>query len=304
MDHVLKEIIEKATRVTNAELSMLISNVSSILQRERSEGVMSDAIVKEGLVRVKQGRKLILVGDLHGDLQSLAIILQKSGFLDEFSSMIIFLGDYGDRGIESVEVYHVILYLKSQFPDRVILIRGNHEGPESMPFYPHDLPDQLRMKFGSNAEMVYTKLRSLFDLMYHCVLLENSYLILHAGVPSSFSTMDEIANASKTNVKTKHLEEILWNEPREIKGTMPSARGYGKFFGKDVTERALSIANAKALIRAHEVCNGFKVNHGGLVLTLFSCRAPYGNSDAAYLAINQRNYGFDAEGLSRIVELI
>ena len=301
---MLDEVIKKVTSITDSEFSMLVKNVSAIQLQERSGGVTGDSIVKEGLVKVKQGRKLILVGDLHGDLQSLALILQRSGFLNDLSSIIIFLGDYGDRGKESVEVYCVILYLKTRYPDRVILMRGNHEGPDSMPFYPHDLPDQFSIKFGSAGQLIYMKLRSLFDLMYHGVILENSYLILHGGVPINFNTIDDIATANKTNAETRYLEEILWNDPREIDGSEPSARGYGKYFGKDVTERALKIVNAKALIRAHEVCNGFKVNHEGLVLTLFSCKAPYGNRDAAYLSIDQNSYNLGAEELARIVELI
>ncbi|MEE8133177.1 MAG: metallophosphoesterase family protein [Nitrososphaerales archaeon] len=301
---MLEEIIEKSMSVTYTEFSMLIKNMSLIQQQERSEGVTCDSTVKGGLVRVKQGRKLILVGDLHGDLQSLALILEKSGFLEDLSNIMIFLGDYGDRGRESVEVYYVVLYLKARYPNRVILMRGNHEGPESMPFYPHDLPDAFLIKFGKAGELIYTKLRSLFDLMYHGVVLENSYLILHGGVPTNFHTIDDIATANKTNAETRYLEEILWNDPREIEGSQPSARGYGKYFGKDLTERALKIVNVKALIRAHEVCDGFKVNHKGLVLTLFSCKAPYGNKSAAYLAINQNNYNLNAEELSRIVELI
>jgi protein phosphatase len=304
MDHVLKEIIEQASSVTDVEFSMLLKNASLIQKQERSKGVIGDSIVKEGLVRIKQGRKLILVGDLHGDLQSLAAILQKSEFLNDLSSIIVFLGDYGDRGRESIEVYYVILYLKTRYPDRVILMRGNHEGPDSMPFHPHDLPDQFLIKFGEAGQLIYAKLRILFDLMYHGVILENSYLILHGGVPTNFKTMNDIATANKTNAETGYLEEILWNDPREIEGSQPSARGYGKYFGKDVTERALKIANAKALIRAHEVCDGFKVDHDGLVLTLFSCRAPYGTKNAAYLPINQNSYNLNAEELSRIVELI
>jgi len=301
---VLKDIIEKAVSSNDAEFSALIRNVLSIQKKERSDGIVGDLIVNEGLVRVAQGRNLILVGDLHGDLQSLAVILQRSKFLDDLSSLIIFLGDYGDRGQESVEVYHVILHLKSRFSDRVILMRGNHEGPSDMPFYPHDLPEQIIGKFGSVGNSIYQELRSLFDAMYHGVLLENSYLILHAGVPTSFSSINDIATAHKTHPKTRYLEEILWNDPREIKGSEPSGRGYGRYFGKDVTEQALKITNTKALIRAHEPCNGFKLNHDGLVLTLFSCKAPYGNMEAAFLAINQESYNLNAEGLAKIVELI
>ena len=183
-------------------------------------------------------------------------------------------------------------------------MRGNHEGPNDLPFLPHDLPDQINAKFSNAGNTIYQELRTLFDLMYHGVLLENSYLILHGGVPVNFGSTSDIAHASKTHPKVRYLEEILWNDPREIKGSEPSDRGYGRYFGKDVTERALKITNTKALIRAHEPCNGFRVNHDGLVLTLFSCKAPYGNANASYLSVNPKNCNLDAEGLAKIVELI
>lgn len=304
MNDVLKGIIERAVAVDSSEFSVLVRNVSAIQKQERINGMAGDSVVNEGLVRIRQGWKLILVGDLHGDLVSLTTILHKSGFVDDLSSIIVFLGDYGDRGEQSVEVYYIILYLKSRFPDRVILMRGNHEGPADLPFLPHDLPDQIVSRFGSNGIAIYGELRGLFDLMYHTVVLENSYLILHGGVPVSFASMNDIAQANRTHPKTGYLEEILWNDPREIEGSAPSARGYGKFFGKDVTEHALQVTNTKALIRAHEPCDGFKLNHDGLVLTLFSCKAPYGNANASYLSISQKNCNLDAEDLSKIVELI
>ncbi len=301
---MLRNIVENALSTSDTELSVLVRNVTSIQKQERSDGIAGDSIIDEGLVKLKHGRKLILVGDLHGDLQSLTTILQKSGFIDDLSSIIIFLGDYGDRGQESVEVYYVTLYLKSRFSDRVILMRGNHEGPDDLPFLPHDLPDQINAKFGNAGSAIYQELRTLFDMMYHGVLLENSYLILHGGVPVNFGSTSEIAHASKTHPKVRYLEEILWNDPREMKGSEPSDRGYGRYFGKDVTERALKVTNTRALIRAHEPCNGFRVNHDGLVLTLFSCKAPYGNANASYLAVKPKDCNLDAEGLAKIVELI
>ena len=42
------------------------------------------------------------------------------------SFFMIFLGDYGDRGANSIEVYYTILKLKIAFPRQVILLRGNH----------------------------------------------------------------------------------------------------------------------------------------------------------------------------------
>ncbi len=301
---MLDKLIDSATSADDKSFFQLIRRAADLQGQERKDGVVGSAAVSGGLVKIRPGGRLILVGDLHGDLQSLATILKGSKFLDDPAGMIVFLGDYGDRGAESVEIYHVVLSLKAKFPERVILMRGNHEGPKDMAFFPHDLPDQIMERFGRAGDSIYGYLRILFDLMHHGVLVEGSYLILHGGVPTNFSAVDDIANAHRTHPETTYLEEILWNDPKEMKGTSPSARGYGRYFGKDITERALQVTDTNALIRAHEPCNGYRLNHDGLVLTLFSCKAPYGNTNASYLKLGEKDYSLDGEGLAKIVELI
>ncbi|MEM2897343.1 MAG: hypothetical protein QXG01_07250, partial [Candidatus Bathyarchaeia archaeon] len=94
--------------------------------------------------------------------------------------------------------------------------------------------------------------------------------------------------ANQTHPKTTHLEEILWSDPCEgIVGTLPSPRGAGKLFGKDVTKRVLDSLGVKTLIRGHEPCmDGVKVNHDGRILTIFSRKGhPYHNLNAAYLKL-------------------
>ncbi len=225
---------------------------------------------------------VIIIGDLHGDLDALETILRKSKFFDKYSLTIIFLGDYGDRGIESVEVYNIILNLKVRFFDRIILLRGNHEYPE-LPFMPHDLPLMLYEKFGSKADMIYNALKILFSKLYHTIILNKEYLILHGGAPIDINSKDDFVNR-----KDELMEQILWNDPREeIRGYLPSLRGYGYYFGRDITINALKVTDTSILVRAHEECNGYKINHNGLVLTIFSTKSVYGNRCGAYLRIDK-----------------
>ena len=68
------------------------------------------------------------------------------------------------------------------------------------------------------------------------------------------------------------MEEILWNDPRTLpegKKWENSRRGLGKHFSLDVTKKWLSISNTKVIVRGHEPCNGFKLDHDGRVLSLF-----------------------------------
>lgn len=79
--------------------------------------------------------RVLLHGDLHGDIHSLLSALDRLNsrrWLDGFSIIdpklhMVFLGDYTDRGLYGVEVIYTLLRLKLANPDRVHLVRGNHE---------------------------------------------------------------------------------------------------------------------------------------------------------------------------------
>lgn len=273
---MLEKLIRQSRDTDPETFLALIKRCIDVIKSER-KGLVN-ARIKDGYIELDRD-DVIIVGDLHGDLDALETILSKSNFFDEYGSTIIFLGDYGDRGKESVEVYHLILNLKVRYPDRIILLRGNHECLE-LPFAPHDLPTMLYEKFGRKAELIYDRLKMLFKVLYHALILNDKYLILHGGVPVEIRSRDDLIDGLDT------LEEILWNDPRdEIKGYIPSWRGYGYYFGRDITIKALNATSTDRIIRAHEPCNGYKINHNGLVLTIFSCKAPYGNRQGAYLRI-------------------
>ena len=253
----------------------------------------------------------IVVGDLHGDLETLAEILNVSGFVQKAQhgqpSVLIFLGDYGDRGLLSPEVYFVVMTLKTSFPESVILLRGNHEGPDDLLASPHDLPMHLHNKFGERSTEAYTKLKQLFSQLYTAVTIGESYILLHGGVPSQAKSADDLAYAHLKHPKESHLEEILWSDPEEsLKGTHPSPRGAGKLFGQDVTERFLKMMNVSILIRGHEPADaGFKINHAGRILTIFSRKGePYFNSEGAFLQLDLTERIKDAYQLERFVKKI
>jgi len=286
----VSELARGALEVDAGEFRSLVSRAVELLS-SRSGG--RSWRLRGRLVELSAVGEAVVVGDVHGKLEDLVHVLRDSRFLDKVKEgedvYLVFLGDYGDRGVQGPEVYYVVLRLLLEFPDRVFLLRGNHEGPSDLMPYPHDLPFHLRMKFGEGWENVYGELRRLFDALYTAVLVKGRYIMLHGGVPSGAESIDDVAYAHELHPEKPHYEEILWSDPEDgISGVYPSPRGAGKLFGRDVTERFLRLVDAKVLIRGHEPCDsGYKVNHDGLVLTLFSMKgAPYYNSRGAYLLLD------------------
>jgi len=283
-------IVKESKAVQSGSFVETVENAISLLRGE--SGKTARFTISERLVTLEPAGEALVIGDLHGDLESLIRILRNSGFTQKLSkskdATLIFLGDYGDRGAYSVEVYYTILKLKLAFPEQVVLLRGNHEGPDDLTASPHDLPIQFQARFKENGAAAYSKVRKLFACLYTAVLVKERCLIVHGGLSPNINSIQDLARAHMTHPENEFLEDLLWSDPNDmVKTVLHSPRGAGKLFGKSVTEKVLRKINVKILIRGHEQCEeGFKFNHDGKVLTLFSRKgSPYFNAYGAYLKL-------------------
>jgi hypothetical protein len=286
----LKQIVKEAFEVLCEDFCRVVQEARELICGEN--GRIGNFEVVGRLVKLSPVGEALIVGDLHGDLESLIDILNGSNFLQKLSqnqnAIIIFLGDYGDRGSLSAEVYYTILKLKLSFPRQIILMRGNHEGPENLLASPHDLPWQFQARFGTEWAKAYKEIRQLFNCLYNAVIVEERYLMVHGGVPPQAKTLEDLAYAHQRHPKESLLEDMLWSDPDEtISGTCASPRGAGKLFGRNVTDAVLQRFGVQILVRGHEPCmEGYRVNHNGKILTLFSRKGPpYFNVHGAYLTL-------------------
>jgi protein phosphatase len=283
-------VVKEALSVQSEGFIETIEKTQDLMHNEK--GKIGNITILDHLIRLEPLGEALVIGDLHGDLESLNVILQSSHFIEKMhefpGSTLIFLGDYGDRGEKSPETYYLILKLKLSFPQQVVLLRGNHEAPSDLLGVPHDLPLRLQERFGVNWKEAYTKILDFHSCLYNAVYIEDRYLMLHGGLSPKITNLQEIARAHE-GCNDEVLEDILWNDPDErIADVSFSPRGAGKLFGKKVTAEVLKRLKAKILIRGHEASNmGYEINHGGKVLTLFSRKgAPYFNRYGAYLQVS------------------
>lgn len=297
-----RQIVKEALEVQYDDFAKLVEDAKRLLCVEN--GRIGNLDIVGRLVQLKAGGEALVIGDLHGDLESLIEIMRGSNFIEKMgknkNAILIFLGDYGDRGEYSKEVYYTILKLKLLFQKQVVLMRGNHEGPEDLLASPHDLPIEFQAKFGEKWKEAYFKIRSLFDCFYNAVLVEQRYLIIHGGLPHQAETIEDLAYAHRLHPKQSFLEEMLWSDPDEmVKETCASPRGAGKLFGEKTTTEVLTRFNVGILIRGHEPsAEGYKINHSGKILTLFSRKGPpYFNTHGAYLALDLSKKYKNAEQL-------
>ncbi|KAF4031217.1 Calcineurin-like phosphoesterase [Phytophthora infestans] len=77
-------------------------------------------------IDIPPGVRMVVVGDLHGQLEDLLTIMEKNG-APSSKTWYLFNGDFVDRGAHGVEIMLLLLAFKLMYPAFVFLNRGNHE---------------------------------------------------------------------------------------------------------------------------------------------------------------------------------
>lgn len=209
-----------------------------------------------------------VVGDLHGQFFDLLELFELNGRPPHAS--YLFLGDFVDRGFFSVETLLLLVCLKIRYPDKVTLVRGNHECRQVTQVY--GFYDECLRKFGSPN--VWRLCTEMFDyLTLGAWVPEAGVLCIHGGLSPNFDTLDEIRRIDRKR-EVPHegpMADIMWSDPDDIEGWGVSPRGAGYLFGGDVVAKFNHANNLELIGRAHQlVMEGYKFMFDNGLVTVWS----------------------------------
>ncbi|KAF3845818.1 hypothetical protein F7725_002896, partial [Dissostichus mawsoni] len=179
----------------------------------------------------------------------------------------LFMGDFVDRGFYSVETFLLLLALKVRYPDRITLIRGNHESRQITQVY--GFYDECLRKYGSVT--VWRYCTEIFDYLSLSAIIDGKIFCVHGGLSPSIQTLDQIRTIDRKQ-EVPHdgpMCDLLWSDPEDTTGWGVSPRGAGYLFGSDVVAQFNAANDIHMICRAHQlVMEGYKWHFNETVLTL------------------------------------
>ncbi|CAG9327803.1 unnamed protein product [Blepharisma stoltei] len=225
-----------------------------------------DLLIEESNVH-KVNSPITICGDIHGQFYDLMKLFKVGGEPPETN--YIFLGDFVDRGYFSVETWLLLLAFKVKYPDRMMLIRGNHESRQITQVY--GFYDECIRKYGSAN--VWRYCTEIFDYLPLGALIDGKVFCVHGGLSPSVSSLDEI-RAIDRKQEVPHdgaMCDLLWSDPEEINGWELSPRGAGYVFGGNIVREFCKLNNIKMIARAHQlVMEGYKCMFENKLITVWS----------------------------------
>jgi len=206
-------------------------------------------------------------GDIHGQWHDLMELYRIGGSAPDTN--YLFMGDYVDRGYYSVETVSMLVCLKVRYPDRVFILRGNHESRQITQVY--GFYDECVRKYGSaNVWKMFT---DLFDYFPLTAIVDGKIFSLHGGLSPSIDTLDHVRQLDRVQ-EVPHegpMCDLLWSDPDERSGWGISPRGAGFTFGQDISEQFNHKNGLNLVARAHQlVMDGYNWSHEMNVVTIFS----------------------------------
>ncbi|CAK5010625.1 unnamed protein product [Meloidogyne enterolobii] len=156
---------------------------------------------------------VVVCGDIHGQFSDLMRIFSRVGFppLKNF----LFLGDYVDRGRQSIETAVLLLAYKTRYPANFFLLRGNHECSNINRVY--GFLEEIRRRFPHDTQSLWALFQLSTDSAV-CVLCTD-----HRTTEILFQLFHRFCGKRSPQILWKHAQN-LWKHPQILQNIQKHAK--------------------------------------------------------------------------------
>ncbi|KAL7636751.1 UNVERIFIED_CONTAM: hypothetical protein RMT77_012505 [Armadillidium vulgare] len=219
-----------------------------------------------------------IVGDIHGQFRDLLKHFEKLGYPPKQN--YLFLGDYVDRGKQSIETICLILAFKLKYPNNFFVLRGNHECSSINRIY--GFYDECKRRYNAKLWKSFT---DVFQCLPLAALIEDSILCMHGGISPDLMSLSQITKVQRPLQVPDHgiICDLLWADPDpDVRGWAPNTRGVSWVFGTDAISAFMEVNDLSLIVRAHQVVeDGYEFFGDRSLVTIFSAPNYCGEFDNA-----------------------
>ena len=224
-------------------------------------------IIKEQKMLVELEAPLHVCGDIHGQYYDLLRIFEHCGYPGEYN--YLFLGDYVDRGKQSLETVCLLLCYKIKYPEKVTLLRGNHESSVTNRIY--GFYDECKRRYNVRIWRSFT---DLFNYLPVAAIIDEKILCMHGGLSPELKNLQNSQDITRpTDIPdTGLLCDLLWSDPdKDVLEYDENDRGVSVIFGEKIVQDFNKKNDLDLIIRAHQVVDdGYEFFAQRQLITIFS----------------------------------
>mmetsp|Transcript_37096 Transcript_37096/g.56918 ORF Transcript_37096/g.56918 Transcript_37096/m.56918 type:complete len:300 (+) Transcript_37096:198-1097(+) len=207
---------------------------------------------------------LTVGSDIHGQYFDLLRFMNNADIPPKTN--YLFLGDYVDRGKQSIETLCLLLAFKIKYPNKVFLLRGNHECQNINKIY--GFWDECKRRY--NARL-WKQFINLFNHLPVAAVVGNRVLCMHGGLSPDLKNLNQIAKLNRPSEVPDAgiLCDLLWSDPAADNSPFTlnvvpkrwgeNDRGVSYVFGEKVVKDFQEKHDLDLIVRGHQVMeNGYE----------------------------------------------
>ena len=171
---------------------------------------MTREIFMEQPVFLELEAPIKICGDTHGQFSDLLRLFEYGGFPPEAN--YLFLGDYVDRGKNSLETIILLLAYKVKFKENFFLLRGNHECGQINRIY--GFYDECKRRYSIR---IWKEFQDVFNCMPIAALIDDKILCMHGGLSPELVTVAQLQQITRPTEVAENglLCDLLWSDPEK-----------------------------------------------------------------------------------------
>ena len=167
LDKLINKLLLAKEYKPNTEIDLLEEEIKWVI-------IKSYEIIKNQPVFIELNSPINICGDVHGQFYDLLRLFNYGG--EPPKANYLFLGDYVDRGKNSLETIVLLLCYKIKYPENFFMLRGNHESDNINKTY--GFYDECKRRVNIK---LWKKFNDLFNIFPITAIIKDKILCMHGG---------------------------------------------------------------------------------------------------------------------------